>query len=115
MGNKKGFSLLEVMIGLLILAVGLLAVAGLTTMTIKTNAYGNHLTEASTFAQAKMEEFRSTQPAVGNGSDTVDSVTGVRFTRKWSVTPDGEMKIIIVTVEWVDVTSHSIELSTIIG
>ena len=115
MRNKKGFSLLEVMIGLLILAIGLLAVAGLTTMIIKTNAYGNHLTEASTFAQAKMEEFRSTHPAVGNGSDTVDSVTGVRFTRKWSVTQTGEMKMITITVEWMDIVSHSIELSTIIG
>jgi prepilin-type N-terminal cleavage/methylation domain-containing protein len=113
--NKKGFSLLEAMIGLLILAAGLLAVAGLAPMVIKTNAYGNHLTEASTFAQAKMEEFRSTRPAPGNGSDAVDSVTGVRFTRKWSVTPNGEMKMITVTVEWVDVTRHSIELSTIIG
>ena len=115
MRHEKGFSLLEVMIGLLILAVGLLAVAGLTTMTIKTNAYGNRLTEASTFAQAKMEEFRSTHPAVGSGSDTVDSVTGARFTRRWSITPKGEMKIITVTVEWADITLHSIELSTIIG
>ena len=112
---EKGFSLLEVMIGLLILAVGLLAVAGLTTVNIRTNAYGNHLTEASTFAQAKMEEFRSTHPAVGNGSDTVDSVTGVRFTRKWSVTLNGEMKMITVTVEWMDISTHAIELSTIIG
>ena len=115
MKNEKGFSLMEVMIALLILAVGLLAVAGLMTMTIKTNAYGNHLTEASTFAQAKMEEFRSAHSAVGNGSDTVDSGTGVRFTRRWSVTANGEMKNITVTVEWVDRINHSIELSTIIG
>ncbi len=115
MNNEKGFSLMEVMIALLILAVGLLGVAGLMTMTIKTNAYGNHLTEASTFAQAKMEEFRSTHPAAGSGSDTVDSVTGVRFTRRWSITPDAEMKIINVTIEWTDKTNHSIELSTIIG
>jgi type IV pilus assembly protein PilV len=115
MRNEKGFTLLEVMIGLLILAVGLLAVAGLTTMIIKTNAYGNHLTEASTIAQAKMEEFRTTHPAAGNGSDTVEGVTGARFTRKWAVTPKGEMKIITVTVEWADITRHSIELSTIIG
>ncbi len=115
MKNESGFSLMEVMIGLLILAVGLLAVAGLMTITIETNTYGNHLTEASTFAQAKMEEFRSAQPAVGEGSDTVGGATGVRFTRRWSVTANGEMKMITVTVEWVDKTSHSIELSTIIG
>ncbi len=115
MRKEKGFSLLEVMIGLLILAVGLLAVAGLMTMTIKTNAYGNHLTEASTFAQAKMEEFRSAHPAVGSGSDAVRGVTGVSFIRKWLVTANGEMKIITVTVEWVDKTNHSIELSTILG
>ncbi len=115
MRNEKGFSLLEVMIGLLILAVGLLAVAGLVTMTIKTNAYGNHLTEASTFAQAKMEEFRSAHPAVGDGSDIVKGMTGVRFTRRWSVKANGEMKIITVMVEWIDKTNHSIELSTIIG
>ncbi len=115
MNDEMGFSLLEAMIALLILAVGLLAVAGLMTMTIRTNAYGNHLTEASTSAQAKMEEFRSTRPAAGSGSDTVDSVTGVRFLRRWSVTPNAEMKIITVTVEWTDKTNHSVELSTIIG
>jgi type IV pilus assembly protein PilV len=115
MKNEKGFSLVEVMIGLTILSIGLMGIAELMILSIKNNAYANHLTEASTIAQTKLEAFRSTHPVAETGSDTVQSATGITFTRSWSVTVNGEMKTIRVTVEWTDKIKHSIELSTIIG
>jgi type IV pilus assembly protein PilV len=115
MKPSKGFSLIEVLIALVILSVGLLSVGGLMMTSIKTNAFGNQFTQATALAQAKMEEFRSMRPLAGQGSDQVMGVTGTRYTRKWSIVPNGEMKFITVIVDWFDKTDHSIQLSTIVS
>ena len=113
MKESQGFSLIEVLVALVVLSVGLLSVGGLMMTSIKTNAYGNHFTQATALAQAKMEEFRSIRPLAGEGSDQVMSVNGVRYARNWSIVSNGEMRFITVTVAWVDKTNHSIQLSTI--
>jgi hypothetical protein len=55
------------------------------------------------------------RPLAGQGSDQVMGVTGTRYTRKWSIVPNGEMKFITVIVDWFDKTDHSIQLSTIVS
>jgi type IV pilus assembly protein PilV len=115
MKKSQGFSLIEVLVALVVLSVGLLSVGGLMMTSIKTNAYGNHFTRATALAQAKIEEFRSIRPLAGEGSDQVMGGTGTRYTLTWSIVANGEMKFITVTVDWVDKTIHSIQLSTIVS
>lgn len=55
--NKNGFTLIEVMIAILILAIGVLAVAKMQISAIKGNSDANGFTEATGFAQNKMEEL----------------------------------------------------------
>ena len=115
MKSSMGFSLIEVLISLVVLSVGLLGVGQLMVTSVTTTAYGNHFTQATALAQAKMEEFRASRPVAGTGSDQVMGVNGTRYMRTWSIVANGEMRFITVAVDWIEKTSHSIQLSTIIG
>ena len=55
--RQSGFTILEVMIAISILAIGLLAVFSGQTMAIQRNNTANRLTEAMTLAQDKAEEL----------------------------------------------------------
>jgi type IV pilus assembly protein PilV len=74
--NKNGFTLIEVMIAIVILAIGMLAVAKMQISAVKGNSDAIGFTEATGFAQNKMEELVNlayNDPAVddtdGNGTD----------------------------------------------
>jgi len=123
--NSKGFSLIEVLISLVILAVSLLALAGLMTTTTRNTASGGHLTEAATFAQDRLEELRVTAwDNIVNGSDPnpIQGSTGVNYNRVWTVVlgpnspppPNDNEKRVTITVNWNDRVDHSINFLTVI-
>ena len=107
--GKEGFSLIEVLVALVILAVGLLGLALFQTTAIKGNAIASKWTVATELAQDRLERFRhvdwvsirpsdpggfipGTQPpqsAYGSlggavGDNTI--VRGTQFYRVWQVT-----------------------------
>jgi type IV pilus assembly protein PilV len=53
--KEKGFSLIEVLIGLIILAIGILAVAGMQITSIVGTSFSSNLTQASVIAQDRLE------------------------------------------------------------
>jgi len=55
---QQGFSLVEVLVAILLLTVGLLALAQMQTRAVASNAFGNQLTQATFLAQDKLEELR---------------------------------------------------------
>jgi len=56
--RQQGYSLVEVMVAILLLTVGLLALAKMQTQAVASNNFGNQLTEATFLAQDKLEELR---------------------------------------------------------
>lgn len=112
MKTMKGFTLIEVMVGLLILAIGLLGMANMTAVGIKTNANSGHLTEAYQIAQAEMERLRTVPwGSVINGS-SFRELRGISFTNSWAVSTAGNLKDIVLSVAWVDSIDHKIILKT---
>jgi len=117
----SGFTLLEVLITLVILSVGMLALASLQVMAIKGNSFGQQMTVASTVAQNKLEELRELEfDAVLTGYDNcTDDANGVRYTRHWTVqddTPQPDMKTVRVSVTWTGCEAgRSVAVATIIG
>ena len=117
--RSKGFSLIEVMIALFILAIALLALAGLMVTTTKNNSFGGHMTEAATFAQDKLEQLRATPFGMIalNTTETDNPVgsTGITYTRSWVAVPNipppvNTLDVITITVSWTDTTPHSISM-----
>lgn len=114
--NSSGFTLIEILIAIFILAVGLLGVAGVATTVINGNAFSNKITTATTLAQDKMEEMNGVGYAnITGGSDTQQSI----YTRTWTVTPDSPaagMKTIEVKIEfqWKG-TTHNVTLKTMLA
>ena len=118
LAKPKGFTLIEVLVALIILSFSLLALAGLMVTTTKNNSFGNHMTEAATFAQDKLEELRAIKwenLSDGNYTDQQDVLTGITYTRNWNVTTNGSLKTITINVNWNDRTPHSIRLVSVLS
>lgn len=119
--NQRAFSLLEVLIALVILAVGMLGLAGLQIMSINGNRFGQEMTVASTLAQNKLEELRQTDfdSLVSSNDICINQASGVNFDREWTVTEDSPaagMKTIDVTVSWPGTEAdRQVNISTIVS
>lgn len=55
--NEAGFTLIEAMIAMLVTVVGLVSIAGMFSLAMKTNASSRNFTTATTFAQDKLEQL----------------------------------------------------------
>lgn len=121
--SQNGFTLLEVLVAIVILTIGLLGTAGLTTGVIRGNHYSKNLTSATAAAQTQLESVKSSgyanATAANFPNDTV-TMGGMTFTRTTTVTnssPAANMKTVSVTVSWTESnnTSRSVNLQTILA
>lgn len=120
--SNRGFTLIEVMIGMVIFAIGILSVAAMQTGAIRGNTSANKTTRAFAWCSDRMEFLKSlpytdasltagnypqTLPASENdGIDNdydglVDEVgeTG-QIDLTWSIADVGNTKLITVTATW---------------
>ena len=118
LGTPKGFTLIEVAACLIILAVGLLAIAAMQITSTKGGTFSSHLTQATFFAQDKLEYLKNlpySDSNLSNGQHNEGILSGTIFSRQHHIVEDAgnSMKTITVTVLWIDRGNHSISLSTI--
>lgn len=116
--NKNGFSLIEVLIGLVILAIGLLAIAGMQITAARGNFFSHYLTQASYAAQDRLEfldnlPIDDVQLQPGNHNDGTVTISGMVFNRTYTVNVNGDLRTISYTVLWNDGVNRNISLSTI--
>ena len=116
--NKQGFTLIEVLIGLVILAIGLLAIAGMQITAVKGNFFSHYLTQASYVGQDRLEfldnlPINSAELQAGSHNDGTATVAGIVFNRTYTVNVNGDLRTIIYTVSWNDGVARNISFSTI--
>lgn len=116
--QPRGFSLIEVLIGLVILAVGMLALAGLQVTSVRGNFFSSTLMQATYAAQDRLEllknlSFDSAPLQPGNYGDGTVTLSGIAFDRAYRVAVNGNLKNITYTVSWKDGTNHRVSFSTI--
>lgn len=107
--REAGFTLLEVLIAVVILAIGLLGLSALQLVAVKGNAYSSEMTYASMIARQKFEEFKNLEynhadllPANNPHTQTVADSRGVTYTLTWNVAdhPSLVMRTITLDVSW---------------
>ena len=120
--KKDGFSLIEVLIALTILAIGLLAIASLQVTSVRGNFFSNNLMQATYVAQDRLE-FLKNKPfsdpllSTENHVDGTTKMSDLVFNRSYTVElvndSKGDYLKISYMVKWNDGTNHSISFSTI--
>jgi type IV pilus modification protein PilV len=116
--NHLGFSMLEMLVAMVILSVGLLAIAGLQTKLISYGANSKENNVAESLAKQKMEQLRRAgfnflpTPAPGNtsisASDTPSSFNSdftATFNRTWTISNGptaANYRLVSVAVSWVN-------------
>jgi prepilin-type N-terminal cleavage/methylation domain-containing protein len=116
--NKRGFSLIEVVIGLVILAVAILSILGMQIVSVRGNFFSRYLTQATYVAQDGLEVLDSlplSSPGLQAGSynDGMTRIAGIDFNRSYTVAADASGMVINYTVRWVDGVDRSITFSTV--
>jgi type IV pilus assembly protein PilV len=116
--NRHGFTLTEVLIGLIILAIGILAIAGLQGTSVRGNIFSNNLMQATYVAQDRLELLKylpldSPELQVGNYNPDPITISGVVFNQSYTVVADGDLRTIHYTVIWNDGITHNVTFSTI--
>jgi type IV pilus assembly protein PilV len=116
--NNKGFTLVEVLVGLVILAIGLLAIAGMQLTAVRGNFFSHYLTQANYVGQDRLELLNnlpvdSAELQAGNYNDGTTTISGIVFDRSYTVVVTGDIRTITYTVRWNDGMNRTISFSTI--
>jgi type IV pilus assembly protein PilV len=117
--KQRGFSLMEVLIAVVFLAIGVLAIAGLQVTSVRGNYFSNNLMQATYVAQDRLEflknlPFNSAQLGANNYNEGNTTVSGVVFNRSYTVVDNvNGYKRITYVVTWNDGVGHNITFSTV--
>ena len=114
----NGFTLIEVVAGLIILALGLLGIAAMQISSTQGGHSSSNLTQATILAQDKLEYLSNLSYGDSNlsgGQHNEGTLPGTVFSSRYHIDEDAgnPMKMITVTVQWTDRGNHSISFSTI--
>jgi prepilin-type N-terminal cleavage/methylation domain-containing protein len=117
--GSHGFTLIEIVVAITLLAFGVLASASLTATLMRSNSGVTNRTRAVETLRLKVEDLQSQKYAqIASGNDTA-TIGGIAFTRTWTVTPNApaaNLKTITLTVTWNDRQgNHTVSNQTIRG
>ena len=110
--RRDGFTIVELLVAMLVLAVAIVTMAGLMSQSRRMQALANSRAELTTLAESKFEELRAAAAGAGTapasltagGSLTSDvlgkwdettSASGRRYRRRWLVAagPEGSVQV----------------------
>jgi prepilin-type N-terminal cleavage/methylation domain-containing protein len=94
--SRSGVTMIEMMVALVIIGVGLLALAGSATLVTRLMGGGTRQALAATLAQSRLEQLRATSCAtLASGTDTTRSIV-----TKWTVTTITRGRDVTLTVKY---------------
>jgi len=129
LSDQRGFTLIELFIAIVVLTIGLLGTAALTTGVVRGNLSAKNMTTATAIAQSCFVENRrvgyasaGAVPAGGSNScvsgNATVTVNGLAFTRTLAIDASvSNIKTLTVTVSWSEgaTGTKAITLKTILA
>ncbi len=120
LADNAGFGFIDLMLALVVLTIGVLALANLQTISSRSNTSSKRTTEAISLAEQKMEAIKNTVYAnIAAEAPTQVTSSGLTFTREVQVTIDSPVanaKTVKVLVSWSDASgTHTIPMATIMA
>ena len=117
--SSRGFTLIEIVVAIVMLAFGVLASASLTAALMRSNRGVTNRTRAIETLRLKVEDLQSQRYSeIVTGNDTA-TIGGITYSRAWTVTPNApaaDLKTVTLTVTWGDRQgNHTISNQTIRG
>ncbi len=102
--KKKGFTLVEVVISLLVLTIGIVGVIALLPVCLRAGKQATDMTQAAFFAQDKLEELKrdgyDALPSVPEEGSCSNSVFSYKVEVGGVIDPPGNLKEVKVTISW---------------
>lgn len=125
--RTPGFALIEALIALVLIAIGLVAVSKLQTLSLFGSGDGRARAEAANFSQQKLEELRNVLrrgdfTALASGEADIPGSNGANsFKLVWTVTPDPdaaiEQHLVQLSTTWTDARGdpQQLDLNSVIA
>jgi type IV pilus assembly protein PilV len=116
---EEGFTLIEIMIALVVMSIGLTALAAVQISAIRGNAFSKRMTTAMSIADGKMEQIKNgSYASIISESATQVTQSNMNFTRQVTITngPLANTRTVNVTVSWSEGSkSHMVPITTIVS
>jgi len=113
--GQRGFTLIETIVSMCILTVALLGMSSMVFSVIRATAQSKETTAATTLLQDKMENLKNTNAnSLTSGNDSA-SLGNITYLRQWAISTAGNLKTIIVTVNWTSRGAHGVSATTLRG
>jgi prepilin-type N-terminal cleavage/methylation domain-containing protein len=108
--NIKGFTLIELVIAILVFAIGIMGVAKMQSESVRANSYSMQLTEAVNIAQDHLENLRGLAFTHTSMSTTAHNTSspafrGLTYNLSWRIADPGTTppsRNVFVFVRWQD-------------
>ena len=124
--TQRGFTLTELLITIVVLTLGILGTAALTTGIIRGNSFSKNITSATAIAQSQLEEVQRVGYANVDtdhfpaSAQVVTTPDGVSFTRTTTIadnSPATNVKTVTVEVRWTEAgnAARSVTLQTLVS
>ena len=112
--SPQGYSLVELLVGIVIFTIAMTAILSMALSSIRGNAATQRMTEARFLAQGKLEELLNVQP-VADLADGNDTPGDGPYQRTWTITPGptASSRWVEVRIDWNDKGAHEVELRSL--
>ena len=115
--DQRGFTIIETMASILIIAVAFLGFVGTHAISSRAQSLGENLNLATNVIDQQLELMhRQSYAGITSASSTATTVEGIPFTYTRTVTDVGNGKRVSVAATWTDRQgNHSLTLTTVVS
>lgn len=108
--RRRGFTIIELLVAIIIITVGLLALASGSAATVRQMMLAQQQTQASFLAQSRMETIRAANRCVSFPSSSGNTATTRGFTETWGASALANTKTNAMIVA--DTVSYTVKVNT---